>query len=606
MKKTLFSLFLVSLPLMAQQQKIVIDCPTRSAEEFGQLADLAVEIGATHVVVSHLPKSRWQWELDRNDPYPNWNMHNPALFKIIVPRDFSGLLPQDSADRNLAIVRQRAQVLHSHNLKAAMRLCEPAWLPEAVWEKYPEWRGPRCEHPRRARNKYYSPCVDRPEILEIYQRTFRQLCTVVPVESIDMLTNDSGGGFCWSASLYPGVNGPVWCESRSYAERVVGFLHALQQGAREAGIESEISVHYGSGQISRAEVVSVVSHLEPGQAINGQTRTGRVLDAAVGYGYYTSAVNPVRGIPQPIRFVESLDRAFRLNEASVKIQMTEFGIPEHLQLLRNYSDEHGLLQRAELLHRTAAEMVGESQAADLVQVWEEIDHATKRIINLVGDPIMIVGVVNQRWLNRPFVPFPMELTAAQKSIYRPFQFQANSEKDAADLMNLQGFEIINGYSGSLLARTAFEQSISHVSRAIEGVDALNLDVDRGLHFRRLGERLRVLRCCYRTAKHAIQYQDILDRTDYDNPPVEENIYPVEGDQKLRELQVITRAEVDNMIELIGLIERDPGFYIELAQTESEEDIFTYGPKIVEQLREKIRIMLDRELDANRLYIRRQG
>jgi hypothetical protein len=607
MKKCVFCLLILVSVVFAQDHKIIVDCPTQNSTEFEELARLAAKTGATHVVISHLPKSRWQWELDRSDPYSNWGMLNPALFKIIVPKEFKGLLPQEYADTNLAILKRRVAILDQYGLEAAMNMCEPAWLPERVWQTYPEWRGPRCEHPRRARNKYYSPCVDHPEVLEIYREAMTQLCREVPVEYISMLTNDSGGGFCWSASLYPGANGPTHCKHRPYADRVTGFLSTLQEGAGEAGVDLEISVHYGSGQIERAEVLSVISSLKPGQAVNGKTRTGSIDAESVGYSYYRSAVNPVIGIPQPIRFVRSLDTAYQQEDADIRIFLTSLQLRDHIRLLKQFDDHHGYTGRATLLHAVAADQVGADQAETLIRVWDHISQATDRVNTLVGDPIMLVGLVNQRWLNRPFVPFAMQLTPEEKDYYRPFQFQANSEEDAADLMNLQGFEIINGYSGSLLAKTAFEQAIASISSALSELDAIDVeDAETTAELDLLDTRLRVLRCCYRTVNNAIAYQDILDRTDYENPPEEENIYPVEGSQKLRELQNVTRAEVGNMVELIHLIEDNPGRYLEMAPTPELEDIFIYGPDLVQQLKTKIRTMLDHELDANVLYIRRQG
>ncbi|MBP1658789.1 MAG: hypothetical protein H6Q31_3390, partial [Bacteroidetes bacterium] len=54
--------------------------------------------------------------------------------------------------------------------------------------------------------------------------------------------------------------------------------------------------------------------------------------------------------------------------------------------------------------------------------------------------------------------------------------------------------------------------------------------------------------------YTIQYQDILDRSDYSQPPVEQNIYPMDGDQRLREIQIVTRHDIDNTNELIRLLE----------------------------------------------------
>jgi len=106
--------------------------------------------------------------------------------------------------RILQIVKERCAILKELGMKAAFFGKEPAWLPEAVYQAHPEWRGPRCEHPRRARNTYYAPCIDQPEVLAMYRKAVAELCRQAPIETFSLLTNDSGGGICWSVSLYPG------------------------------------------------------------------------------------------------------------------------------------------------------------------------------------------------------------------------------------------------------------------------------------------------------------------------------------------------------------------------------------------------------------------
>jgi hypothetical protein len=172
-------------------------------------------------------------------------------------------------------------------------------------------------------------------------------------------------------------------------------------------------------------------------------------------------------------------------------------------------------------------------------------------------------------------------------------------------MNLQGFEVINGFSGSLLASNLFNRAINDLESAVQDIAGLKDKVGDKEALERLGLRLKVLICFYRNARNTIQYQDILDRTDYENPPKEENIYPLDGDQKLLEIQNVTRSEIDNIHELIGLLEGSPLPLVELAPSLEEEDIFLIGPNIVEQLRKKVQIMLRRQLDVYRLYRRRQ-
>jgi len=595
----------------SSKRKVIFSCPTKTHDEFKVFAGKAAQLGATHVVISHLPKSRWQWDLDRNDPYPNWGMLTSTIFKVIVPPELKDFLPSDYAQKNMEIIKERCAVLKELGLKAAFSGKEPAWLPETAYRAHPEWRGPRCEHPRRSRKPYYAPCIDHPDVLQMYRKAVAELCRQAPVESFSFLTNDSGGGICWSVSLYPGQNGPSWCQNRSYASRVVGFLSTIQSGARDVGLEADASITYGSGYISETEISSVLPYLLPGQSINNRAREGLSPTKVIGYGFYDNGVGPVLGIPQVMRVAEQLDQAQKDGNAHLSYSFDSPDSPEFFALIRQYQRRPitGILGQMQAARAVAQQQVGEENADLYMEVLAKTDRAVQTVRMIGPDPIMLVGTVNQRWLTRPFVPFPMELTAEERDYYRKFQFQANSEEEAADLMNLQGFEMIQGFSGSLLASGWLNRAVNNLQSALEDLARLC----KGMHDREridqmnlLASRLKTLICFYRNAKHAIQYQDILDRTDYAHPPVEQNIYPMDGDQLLREIQIVTRQEIDNINELIGLLQSSKVPLVDLAPSMSEEDIFLIGPNLVEQLRKKVDIMLKHQLDVHRLYRRRQG
>ena len=76
-------------------RKIRVQCPTENLDEYRQLAELACELGATHLTASQTELSMWQWNVDRFDPYPNWSLHRASLFKFIVPEELKGYLPAD-------------------------------------------------------------------------------------------------------------------------------------------------------------------------------------------------------------------------------------------------------------------------------------------------------------------------------------------------------------------------------------------------------------------------------------------------------------------------------------------------------------------------------
>jgi hypothetical protein len=122
----------------------------------------------------------------------------------------------------------------------------------------------------------------------------------------------------------------------------------------------------------------------------------------------------------------------------------------------------------------------------------------------------------------------------------------------------------------------------------------------------LQNRLRTLICFYRNVLYTSQYQDILDRSDYSHSPVEQNIYPMDGDQKLREIQIVTRHDIDNTNELIRLLETSRVPLVYTAPTKQEEEIFTLGPDLIDQLKKKVAITIKHQLEVHRLYHRRQG
>ena len=74
---------------------LTVGCPTANIEEFRTIATFAKSIGATHVDASQVEYSLWQWDANRKDPYPNWSMHRPSVFKFIVPPELSKYLPAD-------------------------------------------------------------------------------------------------------------------------------------------------------------------------------------------------------------------------------------------------------------------------------------------------------------------------------------------------------------------------------------------------------------------------------------------------------------------------------------------------------------------------------
>lgn len=106
-------------------RRIKVSANTANLEEYRKLAEFAKDLGATHLGADQIEPSMWQWNADRKDPYPNWSLQRPTLFKYIVPKELEKYLPADYAKRNLDTLAARVKILKEFGLKATFNGMEP-------------------------------------------------------------------------------------------------------------------------------------------------------------------------------------------------------------------------------------------------------------------------------------------------------------------------------------------------------------------------------------------------------------------------------------------------------------------------------------------------
>jgi len=548
---------------VAAARKVTVSCPTTTLEEFRRLTGLSVELGVTHVnITADLPRSRWQWELDLNDPYPNWSMGNAMLFKIAVPDALRPWIPTEYAKRVTDLIAGRGEILRKLGLKASYSGADPMWLPDGVYAAHPDWRGPRVQYVARAKKDYWAPCVDRPEVLAMYRKAVADVCRMAPFEEFSFLTNDSGAGICWHPRLaeYAGINGPEWCKDRPLADRIQGFMAALQAGARDAGLEADIRI------------------------------AGQALAALPTRDAGARGLFPIVGIPQPFAFAEQLEDVFANPEADWRFTIPSVASFASFDLVREFRKKpaRGTVARVQTLSTVAAHEAGPEAGPSLLRAWESIGRAVDSIRQIAaGGPILVLGSVHQRWLVRPLVPFPLQLKSEEKDYYRKFQFQAQTEEQAANLMDCQSTYIVYGAAGTWLAGRLFAEAIRNLEAARDALRAgLAAAGPARENFTALDFRLQALVLTIQNAICTSQYQEFLDRflPGVMSQPDRQHGYPVPADGIK-----IVEADIANTKKFIALLRSSPVPVMNTAGTRQEEDIFTYGPDLVEQLQRKIDI-----------------
>lgn len=577
-----------------------------SLEEFERYAARAKQLGIAHVVITNgLPPAMWQFDTP-GDPYPAWYVYQPALLKIFPPSEVRPFVDGAYADRIAALLEARCRILRKHGLKAVYSTNEPHVLPEKFFTAHPEMRGPRVDQPNRSRTARFAPCVDHAEVLGLYRESLRLLLERLPeVEVFSLLTTDSGSGLCWSAGLYPGINGNSACRRRPMEDRVAGFLTALREAAAGMGRRIEVDLHgirprqWMTATFDRPDAIA--RRLPEGFSVDGLSGPdGRRLSATMQIGGGGGEFAPVVGLPRPAAVLRALmRRPARITLTVADPDSLDVSL-RALAIVRNAPprNEAGVMAALEAL---AAEMAGKENAGDLLAAWLALEDAGRRLEALNFGAAVEFGCVLARWVNRPFVPFPTELTQAEKGYYRPFLFQAKEDEQADNLIDIQAMRMFEGWGAHLLVQRTVELTEASLGQADAAIGRLRKASGA---WEILANRVAALECLVQTLDHAVHYQAQLDRVKALAIKPEPNpVLGVPSGWDRSDLMSVARAEIDNAIRLRALLLGSKAPLLETAPAAEEETARRLGPGLANQLRRKVDIMNAHWMDYDRLFTR---
>ncbi|MBL8227078.1 MAG: hypothetical protein JNL98_01320 [Bryobacterales bacterium] len=577
-----------------------------SITAFEDFARQAKQSGATHIVITaeDLPWAMWQMDTP-GDPYPAWAVSNVGLLKVSIPAALEPFLPKEYSARVLAILRERCEVLRKLGLKAAFTTFEPQILPERVYEAHPLWRGPQVDHPLRSRVPRFAPSIDHPEVLALYRESIRKLLAICPeIEVLSLHTNDSGSGMSWSTGVYQGPNGSFLFRERKMHQRYHDFFAALQQGARDARPGPlEIDAEW----VREPAPELVATKLGPGMAVANfegpnATRYKAVAGFLLDYFY---PFYPAQGLPLPVRYLEELEQAARTEAPRLFYLIGDrYDTPLYFEIYNQFRKKPTTddASRARLLHSIAAARVGQANAGALVSAWMAL-HRIQRDADILnfGGTLFYIASVHQRWLTRPWVPFPQELKDSETSYYRPYLFQARSEIRAQDLGDIQGTRQYQGLGGMAVSGNILARMQLDLTRARADLRSINAPAAKS-ELELLDKRMQAFSILVDNCRGALEYQYLLDfaRNGRLRRPIEfqEHLTDI---TEWRAIKDLARREMDNSIILADLLTSTQGVLIETAKTPQEESIRVLGPDLADQLRRKVKIMVSRWEDYERLF-----
>ena len=587
-------------------------------EVFQRFVETAVGYGATHIQVGMMPFRYGSWVLpDNDDPYASWCNHAPAFFRVCPPKELQEWVSSEHAKEFQDLISSQLEIMGPFGLKGVCDSVEPMWLPEGVYRAHPRWRGPQCELGRIAKRPYFAPAIDEPEVLDLYRRSAHEFAERFPeIDQFSFLSNDSGAGLSWAPCLYPGMNGPPRHRTRDGGARIANWLKAIQDGAGEAGVELRLNVV--SSGLPAEWVASSQQKLRPGLFVrwgNNEGESWGVGGASLGGGVW-AMFYPALGLGDPASFVAGLQGAYSNPQGDagrITVGISEAHLPLARILFDTFLDEPGtgLLNRTQTLLKAAERFCGTSELAEnLVGVWNTVKTALHAIAQIrqkgFGLAIPFCGV-SMRWLVRPLVPEPENLTPEETEHYRKFVFSAGTEEQNQNFGYVLGKAVFRGESVVWMSRWCLHEAIGSLKGAQASLNAVAQKIEDEEAAQRVSlfeARVGALACLAANIKNTIMYQyalDIKDQPQYgpNQMDYDDNIV---YDQRALNLRKIAREELDNIAELIEILESHPDQeVVASAACAEEENVFRLGPGLVSDLRRKMEIMMDHWQDYERLY-----
>ena len=589
-------------------EKIIFGCYAENMQEFEEFVIRAKQSGATHINLSNedLPKSYWQYDTP-GDPYPAWVVTNVGLLKIAIPEALKPYLPQEYAEEVMKILEERCSILRKHGMKGALKTFEPQMLPEEVFKDHPLWRGPRVDHPMRSKVARWAPSIDHPDVLALYRESVMKLVSRCnEIEILTLYTNDSGTGLDWSGGLYSGKMGNTLYMNKPMSQRLNDFFSVLQKGSEDAGGSLEIDVQW----TREKDPVKISKDLERGMAIeNLEGPDATQYKSQVGYLLdYFNLYYPVMGIPHPVRFLNELSTAWEREAPRLFVFIGDrFDKDLYFFIYDKFMEELPLdeISKYQFLLDVAGQIAGKENAYALFSVWLNLYECQKlRSFIETGGYIYYLGGVQQRWLTRPFVPYPEELTKNEKEYYRKFQFQGRTEEHADDLIDLQGYRLYSDWSGRYLIGRAmgwFRDHILDAKKELEGLITVS-EGETKQAFELFDLRLQSFLLLIENSNNAVSYQAQIDRVKSLGVDPEFRPVPESRSGWDRQLMLETaRKEIDNTALLMKLLLSTDQNILDISPSVGHDDIRVLEHNFLESLQKKLDIMNAHWLDYNRLF-----
>jgi len=357
-------------------------------------------LGSARVVVNELALPFGYDRGPAGEVYYRFYDYLPDLDQFVESKLNRGTYPPEHLSANLTSIKQLSRLADKYGLIPGMEIANPRSAPESLLRRYPFLRGARVDHPFRCFEPRYALTLAHPVVRWHYAELMRNMLREVPeLGFISTLINDSGSGFEFTESLYPGRNGGPYiikewqtdaAIAQAAAKNVIRYYRLLRDVAHEThpdfrivtslrniAEESEI-IMAGIDDGIDLRMVSQRSDVD-GDRWKAQLEAARRKNSDFVADAIARGSEYVLGMPFPWRVHEMLreTRGGGFSRADVYLD-PPYLVPYSVNrdVIRGFQidpDE----DVAALILRSAQSQVGSNRAAALVAIWQRADQAVQ-------------------------------------------------------------------------------------------------------------------------------------------------------------------------------------------------------------------------------------
>ena len=211
-----------------------------------------------------------------NDSYAWFVSYAPALDAFVESSLIEEVYDPMELAANLEDLKESADIAREYGLKPGFVAYEPRCVSEKVFDKYPELRGTRTDHPGRSLEPRYSLDIANPRVLEHYAESITNLLEEIPdLRYFNFWTGDSGSGFPFAKWLYAGPNGSYRAKGKKLERMIADWTGAIADAGRKINPEFEVIMEV-SWEYQMDEMEKIVPALPEGvtlsHGLGGETK----------------------------------------------------------------------------------------------------------------------------------------------------------------------------------------------------------------------------------------------------------------------------------------------------------------------------------------------